>query len=115
MPYYRQPTTDEAQSLRELQDYVELERHPGWKKVLAYADALVDETRIQYEGIISSDPMLSHTLRLRVAERKATVASIKQLIAKAVSERLSLLESMEIPEETPANVYDTDDSDSSIQ
>lgn len=99
------PTPDEKTFLDEATWLESLLRHPGWGLVCAYMDGLVQEAADARDASFSSDPSVTHHLHWRWLQRNAMMQAVTDYVARAATERKTLMDELKAPPEPVDSSY----------
>jgi hypothetical protein len=84
-------TAEEQKAIQDAESIYRMVHGGGWTLLCQYMDSIVEEARATYENDLDSDPMVSHSLKIRVQQRKSVVQGIKDFVQETLDFRLSLL------------------------
>jgi hypothetical protein len=84
-------TAEEQKAIQDAESIYRMVHGGGWALLCQYMDSIVEEARATYENDLDSDPMVSHSLKIRVQQRKSVVQGIKDFVQETLDFRLSLL------------------------
>jgi hypothetical protein len=84
-------TAEEQKAIQDAESIYRMVHGGGLGASLSVHGFLVEEARATYENDLDSDPMVSHSLKIRVQQRKSVVQGIKDFVQETLDFRLSLL------------------------
>lgn len=98
MSLYPQLSDDEVQALAECENYYQLSQTDQWRELSAYIRELVGDAEHDLYDCLSSDPAVSHALRLTWQARKTMMQAVIGFVDARVEERQRLLKLVSDPE-----------------
>ena len=95
-------TPEQHAEILELDALCQLKTSPGWKQILDELDQLDKESIEDMRNCMSSDPMVSHSFRLRSKAICDTTLYIRSLVENAIKRRNQIIEDAKIATEIAA-------------
>lgn len=83
---------DERKDLKESGYFESLSHSPGWQKLKAFMESLVEESHIEMAGNLSNDPTSYMRLQIRWQQRRAMMLAINQHVENMVATRNELIQ-----------------------
>lgn len=95
-------TPEQHTELLSLDAVCQLKQSEGWKQVLAELDAIEQEAVGNLKSCRSSDPHLSHSLRLHMQAACDITATLRALVDNAIRRRNQILDDAKVAAEMAA-------------